>query len=292
LSSGRSAPATGCRPAHVPIDLAHLPDDPARRVLLARVSARVSPAPPVVLALDASTYRGSVAVLRDGRVLAERATAMRGADEERLMPAVAAALAEAQVPPAALAAIACGGGPGSFTSLRIAGAIAKGLATATGAPVLAVPSLALVAVAGTVAGTLAGAAAGGAGVALPVTVLATMDAMRGDRYAALVGLAVGAAGHLAVTGYRYVGVVPADSVPALARTEGADGTVDAGECAPAAAGVAALGLALPDGRRLGPAAGLAVEAVALDAWEPDYGRKAEAQVKWEAAHGRALPGAA
>ena len=32
-------------------------------------------------------------------------------------------------------------------------------------------------------------------------------------------------------------------------------------------------------------------AVDLDAWEPSYGRLAEAQVKWEAAHGRPLAGA-
>jgi tRNA threonylcarbamoyladenosine biosynthesis protein TsaB len=30
--------------------------------------------------------------------------------------------------------------------------------------------------------------------------------------------------------------------------------------------------------------------VSLDAWEPAYGRLAEAQVKWEAAHGRPLAG--
>jgi tRNA threonylcarbamoyladenosine biosynthesis protein TsaB len=30
-------------------------------------------------------------------------------------------------------------------------------------------------------------------------------------------------------------------------------------------------------------------AVDLATWEPAYGRLAEAQVKWEAAHGRALP---
>jgi tRNA threonylcarbamoyladenosine biosynthesis protein TsaB len=33
---------------------------------------------------------------------------------------------------------------------------------------------------------------------------------------------------------------------------------------------------------------LATPPVALDSWEPDYGRLAEAQVKWEAAHGRPL----
>ena len=39
--------------------------------------------------------------------------------------------------------------------------------------------------------------------------------------------------------------------------------------------------------RLG--AWLALEPVSLAAWEPDYGRLAEAQVKWEQAHGRPLP---
>jgi tRNA threonylcarbamoyladenosine biosynthesis protein TsaB len=29
--------------------------------------------------------------------------------------------------------------------------------------------------------------------------------------------------------------------------------------------------------------------VSLDGWEPEYGRLAEAQVKWEAEHGRELP---
>jgi len=29
--------------------------------------------------------------------------------------------------------------------------------------------------------------------------------------------------------------------------------------------------------------------VDLASWEPDYGRLAEAQVRWEAAHGRPLP---
>ncbi len=34
--------------------------------------------------------------------------------------------------------------------------------------------------------------------------------------------------------------------------------------------------------------GATFHAVELDGWEPDYGRLAEAQVKWERAHGRAL----
>ncbi|MDF1506325.1 hypothetical protein, partial [Roseisolibacter sp. H3M3-2] len=51
---------------------------------------------------------------------------------------------------------------------------------------------------------------------------------------------------------------------------------------------AAFALAL-EGGRAGPADALALAPVDLALWEPDYGRKAEAQVRWEAEHGRALP---
>ncbi|HEX6630918.1 MAG TPA: tRNA (adenosine(37)-N6)-threonylcarbamoyltransferase complex dimerization subunit type 1 TsaB, partial [Gemmatimonadaceae bacterium] len=124
----------------------------------------------LVLALDASTARGSVAVLRDGEVVARGGAEMRGATEERLMPAVAAALAAAGARPAALDRIVCGGGPGGFTGLRIAAGIAKGMALASGAPLHAVGSLALL---------VAGAAAAlGVGRFVAVT-----DAMRHERFA-------------------------------------------------------------------------------------------------------------
>ena len=69
------------------------------------------------------------------------------------MPAVADALREATVDPRQLDRIVCGAGPGSFTSLRIAGAIAKGLALSAGAPLHPVSSLLLV-VAGTSPGVI------------------------------------------------------------------------------------------------------------------------------------------
>ena len=72
----------------------------------------------LTLALDASTYAGSVAVLRGRAVLAECTVAMRGEREERLMPAVAEALAEVGASPRDVAEVVCGGGPGSFTNLR------------------------------------------------------------------------------------------------------------------------------------------------------------------------------
>ena len=217
----------------------------------------------LLLALDASTYVGTVAVLRGGRLLASGEARMRGEHEERLMPAVVEVLAAAGVTPDALDAVACGAGPGSFTSLRIAGSIAKGIATARGCPLYAVSSLALV-----VAGAQPRLDAG--------RWLATLDAMRGERFAALV--VTDDAGR--VTEVGHVSRVPADGAQELARA--LDARVvphEHGQGAPHARGaVHALQLMAQGGP------------VNLDAWEPDYGRLAEAQVKWEAAHGRPLGG--
>ena len=214
------------------------------------------------LALDASTYTGTVAVIADGRVLAERAVAMRGAHEERLMPAVAEALAESGVGVAGLARVVCGAGPGSFTSLRIAGAIAKGIAASRGLPLHAVPSLWLV-----VAGARPTLANG--------TWLAVLDAMRGDVYA----LPVRVAGALVTPGEGHL-LLPRAELPAFAASLGATpvGPDEAASHAPHARGCVSLGTAWP----LPPA-------VDLGAWEPAYGRVAEAQARWEAAHGRPLP---
>jgi tRNA threonylcarbamoyladenosine biosynthesis protein TsaB len=209
-----------------------------------------------LLAIDASTSAGTVAVLRDGVIVAERTVAMRGEHEERLMPAVAEALGAAGIGPDALTGVVCGAGPGGFTSLRIAASIAKGLAFAAGAPLWRVPSLALI-------------AAGHASAAGQRS-LVTLDALRGESYAAVVTVAPDGE----VAAYEPLGVVATDALPELARAHAA--RLLAGE--PHVRGVRAAGA-------LVSAAG----AVDLDAWEPDYGRKAEAQVKWEAAHGRTLP---
>jgi len=210
------------------------------------------------LALDASTYTGTATVFRDDVAIAITAAEMRGKDEERLMPAVASALESAGIGVGVLARVVCGGGPGSFTSLRIASSIAKGIAMGRGIPLVAVPSLALA--------VAADARAAG-------RYLATMDAMRGDRYASLVE--VGTDGRvLAVEPHV---VVRADAIDGLARELAA--TVVRVEDDPPHARNAL--------RVLG-ARGAADDPVDLDAWEPTYGRLAEAQVKWEAAHGRPL----
>ena len=217
----------------------------------------------ITLALDASTYTGTVAVLRDGAVLAHAHVPMRGEHAERLMPTVADALLGSGVSRGAIERIVCGGGPGSFTSLRIAASIAKGLATAWGCPLHAVPSLALI--------------VAGAEPPLPAgRYLAVLDALRGESYAA--GYAVGASG--SIDELMPLRLVPQDAVGPLAASLGATsiGPGQRLDRAPDARGVARLGEWVD-----------VAEPVDLGSWEPAYGRKAEAQVRWEAAHGRPLP---
>jgi tRNA threonylcarbamoyladenosine biosynthesis protein TsaB len=216
----------------------------------------------LVLVLDASTYLGSVAVIRGGRVMAEREAAMRGERVERLMPAVAEALEEAAVQGRELDAIACGGGPGSFTSLRIAGSIAKGLATGWGKPLLAVPSLLLM--------VAAHGDASGSG-----RYLAAMDALRGEIFAGLIE--IGSAGYPVQIGEtRRIPRQSLEQAAAAARAR-LVGVVDG--AVPLAKGLAWLATWA---EQLRP--------VDLASWEPEYGRAAEAQVRWEAIHGKPLPG--
>jgi tRNA threonylcarbamoyl adenosine modification protein YeaZ len=99
----------------------------------------------LILAIETATPTARVAVL-DGagavRAAHEETAARHSANLLRLCDLV---LSEAGVAPAALAAIACGAGPGSFTGLRVGLAVGKGLALPTGRPFLLVSSLAALA---------------------------------------------------------------------------------------------------------------------------------------------------
>lgn len=213
----------------------------------------------LTLAIDASTYVGTVALLRGGEVAHASEALMRGEREERLMPAVAECLSRARVSVSDIDRVACGAGPGSFTSLRIAASIAKGIALVRGVPLFAVSSLALI-----VASSRRDAG----------RYLAVLDAMRGDMYAAAID--VDADGQVTAVGPATL--VAAADVGAMAHEQGAT-VIGAGrtiDAAPHARGVS----------RMMESMGAA--AVSLQHWEPQYGRLAEAQVKWEAKHGRAL----
>ena len=240
--------------------------------MMARKSERVSSRGgerSYTLALEGATYEGSVALLSGSSVVAERTVRPNDRDpsskpsREQLMTAIAECLAEVGVMRNQIARIVCGAGPGSFTSLRVAASVAKGLAVGYGVELFAVSSLLL---------TVTGAqpAVG------PGDYLSVLNAMRGELFAARV-----------VLGSRGVA-----SQPAAATIMGADqlaeivdrdrdlkviGPGQERDVTPHARGVAPILQSIIDS---GP--------VDLALWEPDYGRLAEAQVRWEAAHGRPL----
>jgi tRNA threonylcarbamoyladenosine biosynthesis protein TsaB len=194
-----------------------------------------------------------------------------------LLPAIEGLLAEAGVTLFAVTGLVVSDGPGSFTGLRVGASVAKALAHARGLPLWTAPSLLV-------------RAAGVAGVG--ETVLAVSNALRGDVYAAAYRFDAAAirellapsvyhpeelvARGLAVS--RLVGDLPS----ALARTlEAAVGRalLTSPEGAPRARML--LGLV--------ERAGGATRVEQVEGWEPVYGRPAEAQARWEMAHGHRLP---
>jgi tRNA threonylcarbamoyladenosine biosynthesis protein TsaB len=218
----------------------------------------------ITLALDASTYRGSVALFDDKCMLAAEYAAMRGAEHEHLMPAVAVALEHAGRRVSEIGRVVCGRGPGSFTSLRIAGSIAKGIAAGVACPLFDVSSLAL----------LVAAASVGPGRYLPA-----LDALRGEFYAGLYEVRP----DRQLCELERARLVSSDRIDSLAaEVEAAvvspvrhPGWI---ESQPDAGAVIRCSMLISDS---GP--------VDIRSWEPSYGRLAEAQVRWESAHGRPLP---
>jgi tRNA threonylcarbamoyladenosine biosynthesis protein TsaB len=236
----------------------------------------------LTLALDAATSEGTVAVVRGGEVLAEAEVMMRGGGgSERLMPAVASALRGAGAVVSDIGRVVCGAGPGSFTSLRIAGSIGKGIAAGLGIPLLAVSSLLLI-----VAGSRWGR--------VPGRYLAVLDALRGEVYSAVVEVGWGRdeGGGGGRGGGRRPVVVRSGAVQLLRAAEAVRVGGEMGarligpgqglDAHPHARGVAVL----EEGAAAGSARACPVD---VGRWEPGYGRLAEAQVRWEAAHGRQLP---
>ncbi|HEY7898434.1 MAG TPA: tRNA (adenosine(37)-N6)-threonylcarbamoyltransferase complex dimerization subunit type 1 TsaB [Gemmatimonadaceae bacterium] len=216
-----------------------------------------------ILVIETSTESGSIAMLRDGGLVAELAFVSRdrasGARTEALAPAVARCLADSGVAAADLSAVICGAGPGGFTSLRSAAALAKGLCSALHIPLYGVSSLEL----------LAWSASVRDGV-----YVAALPAGRNEWFFADVRCE---AGRAVVVGDA--GLIGDDDLRDRASRSGARliGPGLEHDAFPNAASVVS---------RLEQIE--AHGAVDLDSWEPAYGRLAEAQVKWEATHGRSL----
>jgi tRNA threonylcarbamoyladenosine biosynthesis protein TsaB len=130
----------------------------------------------VLLALDSSTETMALALSGPaGRLYFEAAGGPQAS--VRLVPEALALLARANLSLADVDAIAFGCGPGAFTGLRAACAVAQGLAFGAGKPVLSIDSLLLVA-----EDARQQAAAAGQPLVGPIWV--AMDARIGEIYAA------------------------------------------------------------------------------------------------------------
>jgi tRNA threonylcarbamoyladenosine biosynthesis protein TsaB len=217
----------------------------------------------ISLVIEASTYVGSTALLDGERLLGERTVAMRGREREALMPAVAELLDECGVAPGLVGRVICGAGPGAFTSLRIAGGIAKGIALANAIALVPVSSLALL--------------VASQRTLVPGLFLAVVDAMRGEQYAQPYLIA----SDLTVSEAGPLTLVPTAQVSDVATR------LEAHAVGPGQPGASAVD---PHARGAVSITKLidATDPADLARWEPAYGRLAEAQVKWEAEHGRPL----
>jgi tRNA threonylcarbamoyladenosine biosynthesis protein TsaB len=94
-----------------------------------------------VLALEASTLAGGVALLDDDRLVAEYVLDVSLTHSERMLATIDRVLGDAGWTAADLDGLAVATGPGSFTGLRVAVSTVKGLALALSVPIAAVPTL-------------------------------------------------------------------------------------------------------------------------------------------------------
>lgn len=92
----------------------------------------------LILAFDTSAAQCAAALVRGEQVLAERQEPMARGQAERLLPLLEELLAEAGVAWPDLDALAVCTGPGNFTGLRIAVAVARGLALALDRPAVGI----------------------------------------------------------------------------------------------------------------------------------------------------------
>ena len=94
-----------------------------------------------ILAIETSTYSGSIAIMEDSKILGEYYFDVGPAHTEKLIPSVHWLLKELNVKKSDLNAIAVSLGPGSFTSLRVGISTAKGISYSLGIPLVGVSSL-------------------------------------------------------------------------------------------------------------------------------------------------------
>jgi len=95
----------------------------------------------MILAIDSSTKNVGICIYNGNQVLYEKIWHSRRRHTVELSPAVSRALHETGLKVSSINCIAAAIGPGSFTSLRIGLALAKGLCLSLHLPLVGVPSL-------------------------------------------------------------------------------------------------------------------------------------------------------
>lgn len=125
----------------------------------------------LILALETSGSLASVALGEGPAMLAESLLPVRAVRSESVLPEIGRILEACGRDAAGLEAVVVGAGPGSFTGVRIAAALAKGLCAARDLPLYAYSSLTAI--------------AAGSGASGPVC--AMTDARRGEVYYAAYG---------------------------------------------------------------------------------------------------------
>lgn len=95
----------------------------------------------ILLALETSTLMGSIALVADGKLIAENHTGIRQTYSELLLPLIDQLLRTSGISIEEIDAFAVAQGPGSFTALRIGMSVTMGLARAANKQLIPVPSL-------------------------------------------------------------------------------------------------------------------------------------------------------
>lgn len=99
----------------------------------------------LILSIDTATTTGSVSLARDGKALQTLVNEQQQDHAAAMVLYVQQVLREQGVTAAELDAVAVSAGPGSYTGLRVGVATAKGLCYAWNKPLLAVPTLQMMA---------------------------------------------------------------------------------------------------------------------------------------------------
>ena len=234
----------------------------------------------MLLALETATDRASVAVGPTEAQAVEMNVSGARRHAASILVLVQTALTRAGATLDDLTAVVVADGPGSFTGLRAGAAVAKALVQARGLRLWTAPSL------------LVRAAGSGS---FDTTIVAVSDALRGDIYAA--AYQFGAGGIVTL-------LAPTVSRPEDLESRLPQPTLIVGDVPPAARqalerwssrAVVASPVGAPEATRLLGLVGRpggAREITDTTEWEPEYGRPAEAQARWEMTHGRSLPNSA